>query len=77
MTLQFFSLPGSRRGPRVAPPTHISAFADLRRERDRPFTKSSRTNRTRMVAAWRVNGETGRLECIWMPDTEPDTGDVT
>ena len=73
MTLQFFTLPGSRRGPQIAPPKHNSAFADLRRERDRLFTKSSRPNRIRFVAAWPVSGETGRLECIWTADAEPGT----
>lgn len=74
MTLQFFTLPASLRVSRIASPKHNPAFADPRCERDRPFTKSPRTNRIRLVAAWRVNGETGRLECIWMLDAEPDTG---
>jgi hypothetical protein len=26
-----------------------------------------------MVAAWRVSEETGRLECVWTTDTDPDT----
>jgi hypothetical protein len=28
-----------------------------------------------MVAVWRVNDETGRLECTWMPDDEADSRD--
>ena len=74
MTPPFFALPGSRCGLRAAPLKQHCAFTCLRRERDRLLTGSSRPGRTRIVAAWRVNGETGRLECAWTPDAEPDTG---
>lgn len=73
MNLRFFALRGSRYSLRIAPPKRNPAFADLRREHDRLYKKPSATNRTRMVAAWRVSEETGRLECVWTTDTDPDT----
>ncbi|WP_145987115.1 MULTISPECIES: hypothetical protein [Hyphomicrobiales] len=75
MNIQFFTMPGSRHGSRAALPRNNRAFSDQRRRDNRPSTKPVSVNRIRMVAVWRVNDETGRLECTWMPDDEADSRD--
>lgn len=75
MTFQLFALRGIRAGARNDFSRNSCPFHNARSRGDHPFAALARANRTRMVAKWRVNAETGRLECSWMRDSEPGSGD--
>lgn len=71
MTFHFFALKGHLRRAPVGTPKCNCTAADLRSGHDQVPVQAADTRRARMVAVWRVNGETGRLECSWKAEGEP------
>jgi hypothetical protein len=71
MTFHFLALSVSRAGARKRPPKNRAALHSARLHDDRSITNPACTNPSRIVAAWRVNPETGRLECTWVLDDTP------
>lgn len=70
MTFQFFALMGQLLRASAGTPKCNCPTGDLRPGHDQVLVQATNTNRNRMVAVWRVNGETGRLECSWKPEGE-------